>query len=158
MIIKRKWFSPEENVRDSRKFYNPTICEKNTKVKPGIRGVSSISRKEKNDLDTSSWLGSLTKHFPGRKTAGDSAQQKGPAQQKETNDTKMRSWFFSSKSTPITDDSEKILDRAGNRGRKTTEVDLMRRMCGELREVARAQNKEQREERQQELAQVRGAR
>ena len=159
MIIKRKWFSPKENVRDSRKFFNsPTIREKNTKVKPGIRGVSSISRKEKNDLETSSWLGSLTKHFPGRKTADDSAQQKGPAQQKETNGTKMRSWFFSSKSTSITDNSEKALDRAEKKGHKTTEVDLMRRMCGEFREVARAQNKEQREERQQELAKVRGAR
>ena len=34
----------------------------------------------------------------------------------------------------------------------------MRRMCGEFREVARGQNQEQREERQKELAKVRGAR
>ena len=119
--------------------------------------MSSISRKEKNDLESSSWLGSLTKHFPGRKTPGDSAEQKGPAQQKETNDTKMRSWFFSTKTTPVADNSEKV-DRAEKKGHKTTELDLMRRMCGEFREVARAQNKEQREERQQELAKVRGAR
>ena len=135
MIIKRKWFSQEKNVRDSRKYNSPTVCEKNTKVNPGIRGVSSISRKEKNDQEASSWLGSITKHLPGiRKTAGDSAQQKGPTQQKETNDTKMMSWFFSSKSTPSANNSKKV-DRAEKKSHKTSEVDLMRRMCGEFRQV-----------------------
>ena len=135
LIIKRKWFSQEKNVRAGSRKYNspPTICEKNTKVKPGrIQGVSSISRKEKNDpQEASSWLGSVTKYFPGRKTAGDSGQQKGPAQQKETNESKMRSWFFSSKSTPSTNNVEKV----DKKSQKTSEVDLMRRMCGEFREV-----------------------
>ena len=135
VIIKRKWFSQEKNVRNSRKYNSPTICEKNTKVKPGIREVSSISRKEKNDQEASSWLGSITKHLPGiRKTAGDSATQKGPAQQKETNDTKMMSWFFSSKSTPSTNNTKKV-DKAEKKNHKTSEVDLMRRMCGEFRQV-----------------------
>ena len=158
MIIKRKWFSQEKRkVGDSRKYNSPTICEKNTKVKPGIRELSSISRKEKNDPEASSWLGSLTKHFPSRKAPGDSTQQKGPTQQKETNETKMRSWFFSSKSSPSSNSIEKV-DKTDKKGHKTSEVDLMRRMCGEFREVARAQNKEEREERQRELAKVRGAR
>ena len=94
--------------------------------------MSSISRKEKNDPpEASSWLGFVTKYFPSWKTAGKSDQQKGPAQQKETNDTKMRSWFFSSKSTPSTNNSEKV----DKKSQKTSEVDLMRRMCGEFREV-----------------------
>ena len=121
-IIKRTWFShKDKNVGDSRKYFSPTICEKKTKVKPGIQKVSSLSREKKNDTETSSWLGSLTKHLPSRK-GQDVTQQKNPEQQKETNDGKMKSWFFSSKSTN-TNISEKV-DTTEKKSYKNNEAEV----------------------------------
>ena len=73
----------------------------------------------------------------------------------ENKNTKMFSWFSFSKQSANSDssDSEKKTKEDSKH-----EVQLIRKMGGEFRELLKGHNKEEREERQKELAKVRGAR
>ena len=118
------------------KFVKNKKCEKKSQVKP-----SWLNRDitKSNEGKESSWFGSLIR--------------KDTTTKKETNQSQsMKGWFSFSKSTKNNDEGENIKKTSKN------EVDLMRKMCGEFREVIKGQNKEEREERQKELAKVREAR
>ena len=66
---------------------------------------------------------------------------------------KLKSWFSLGKS----DSSDQQFSVDFER-KSTNQVNLMRKMCGEFREVRKLKNKEEREERQKELEEIRGAR
>ena len=125
-----------------------TIREKKVQAKPGLHNVTAIGKEKKNEKETTSWFGGLTKRLQKEKSTPEKKYQP----QLESNN-KSKSWFSFSKNDNSSPEEE-------SRGKKTdkTNVGLMRKMCGEFREVVRGQNKEEREERQKELAKVRGAR
>ena len=126
-----------------------TIREKKVQAKPGLHNVTAIGKEKKNEKETTSWFGGLTKHLQKEKSTPEKKYQP----QLESN-SKSKSWFSFSRN-----DNSHVHEEE-SRGKKIdkTNVGLMRKMCGEFREVVRGQNKEEREERQKELAKVRGAR
>ena len=126
-----------------------TIREKKVQAKPGLQNVTAIGKEKKNEKETTSWFGGLTKHLQKEKSTPEKKYQP----QLESN-SKSKSWFSFSRN-----DNSHVHEEE-SRGKKIdkTNVGLMRKMCGEFREVVRGQNKEEREERQKELAKVRGAR
>ena len=119
------------------KFVKNKKCEKKSEVKPSwLNRDPTKSNEEKKSF----WFGSLIRKDTTTENKNNTNQSQN-----------MKSWFSFSKS--IKDDEEESLNKSSK-----TEVDFMRKMCGEFREVIKGQNKEEREERQIELAKVRGAR
>ena len=126
---------------DSRSISNK-IEDKKYKT----RGESRFARPQsqtgtQGGLGGSSLLGSLSSYcHPGKES------EKKPG--------KLKSLFSLGKS----ETSEQQQSPRGFERNPSNELNLMRKMCGELREVAKLKNKDEREERQKELEQIRGAR
>ena len=74
----------------------------------------------------------------------------------ENKNTKMFNWFSFSK-TPTNSDATSNSEMK-TKGENKNEVQLIQKMGSEFRELLKGHNKEEREERQKELAKVRGAR
>ena len=74
----------------------------------------------------------------------------------ENKNTKMFNWFSFSKTPTNSEDTSNSEKKT--KGENKNEVQLIQKMGSEFRELLKGHNKEEREERQKELAKVRGAR
>ena len=156
MFIKRRLARSHESIKESNKpEYRP---KNNLTVKPWINKVTSIGKEKKNEPCTKpSWFERISNKVPfisktNKPSTEYSNKNKNTSPQQQA--TSMRSWFsFSRQPEELKPDEE-----SSRNNNKNKEVVLMKKMCGEFRDVMKVQNKEEREERQRELAKVRGAR
>ena len=141
-----------KNKLDSRKISNKNPTEKNKArdekclARPGPRSPAGAPGEKKN----SALFGSLSSYYcrltsPSTdKSVGSKGADPGG---------KQKSWFSLGK----TESSDQQFSVNFER-KSTNQVNLMRKMCGEFRDFAKLKNKDEREERQKELEQIRGAR
>ena len=152
VFVKRRLVKPHESIKEQNKHeYRP---KNNTAVKPWINKVTSIGKEKKNETTTKpSWFERISNKVPfiskTNKPATENYNKKTSQQA-----TSMRSWFSFSRQP----EGSRTEEGTNKKNNKNKEVDVMKKMCGEFRDVMKLQNKEEREERQKELAKVRGAR
>ena len=140
-----------KNKLDWSKISNKNPTEKNKArdekclARPGARSQAVAPGEKKNStlFGTLSSYCHLTSPSTDKSVGSKGADPGG----------KLKTWFSLGK----TESSDQQFSVNFER-KSTNQVNLMRKMCGEFRDFAKLKNKDEREERQKELEQIRGAR
>ena len=153
VFLKRKWltFRTRKESRNKPEYIGRNKEANSSVIKPRINKLTSIGKEKKNEPKLG-WLETISNNIPFLKKPNDQPSlTKSKETSKKEEQSNMRSWFSFTKHTEEHSDDVR-------KSQKSNEVDLMKKMCAEYRDVMKLQNKEEREERQRELAKVRGAR
>ena len=142
-----------KNKLDSRKISNKNPTEKNKArdekclSRPGKRSQAVSPGEKKN----STLFGTLSSYC--LLTSPSTDKSEGSKGAEGDPGGKLKSWFSLGKTESSDQQSSVDFER-----KSTNQLNLMRKMCGEFRDFAKLKNKDEREERQKELEQIRGAR
>ena len=143
VVIKNRLFSqkiPNKNQTEKNKARDDKCLSR-----PRQRSHAVSPREKKN----STLFGTLSSYCHLTLPSTD----KSEASKGADSGGKMESWFSLGKSDRSDQQFSVDLER-----KSTNHVNLMRKMCGEFREVVKLKNMDEREERQKELEKIRGAR